>query len=314
MFNNRNLLLGIIIILLLSGVGLLYTRDQPEQENTSLKITASFYPLTYFAEHIGGDLVDITTLIPYNSDVHSWQPSISDIADAEDSDIIIYLGAGLDHWMEEDILETINLEEKEIVEASQGMLIDTGEHDEENEDEHNHEGGDPHLWISPYHAKQIAEKIYQALKTADPENQEYYQSNWEQLESKLTNLDQRYQTELEPATGKTFFVTHSAYGYIAHRYGLEQHGVIGLTADEQPSTSKITEIVDLMIEEQSYVVYIDPIYSSDYAETLKDELTTRTDKTVEILNLYLANGPVDDLDYYEQLEANLENLKQGLVN
>ncbi|MBD3170926.1 hypothetical protein GF326_00480 [Candidatus Bathyarchaeota archaeon] len=314
MSQNRNTLLGIVIILLIVGIGLFYPRNQPTQEESTIKITSSFYPLTYLTEYIGGEKVEVTTLIPYNNDVHSWQPSISDITATEDSDIIIYLGAGLDHWMDEDILETINLEEKEIVEASHGIELASGDHTEEDEAEHDHDEGDPHLWISPYKAKMIAEKIYQAINTVDPDNSDYYQSNWEQLESKLTNLDQRYQTELEPAMGKTFFVTHSAYGYLAKRYGLEQHGVIGLTADEQPSTNKIAEIVDMMIEEESYVFYIDPVYSSDYAETLKDELSTRTGKNVEILNLYLANGPVDDLDYLEQLEANLENLKQGLVN
>jgi zinc transport system substrate-binding protein len=296
----------------------MYPRTRPiAEDDKSLQITVSFYPLAYFAETIGGGQVQVSTLIPYNSEVHSWQPSISDIAETEESDLIIYLGAGLDHWVEDDILESINTEGKVIIEASTGIeLLEGAEHEEHEEEEHEEEGheeGDPHLWVSPYTSYLIAENIYEAVIEADPDNADYYMANWEQLEQSLTSLDQQYQSELAPAAGKTFFTTHSAYGYIAYRYNLEQHGVIGLSADEQPSTATITEIVDEMEEENSFVIYVDPVYSTDYAETLQSELSARTGEQVEILELYLMLGPLDELDYIGQLESNLANLKHGLI-
>jgi zinc transport system substrate-binding protein len=296
----------------------MYPRTRPiAEDDKSLQITVSFYPLAYFAETIGGGQVQVSTLIPYNSEVHSWQPSISDIAETEESDLIIYLGAGLDHWVEDDILESINTEGKVIIEASTGIeLLEGAEHEEHEEEEHEEEGheeGDPHLWVSPYTSYLIAENIYEAVIEADPDNADYYMANWEQLEQSLTSLDQQYQSELAPAAGKTFFTTHSAYGYIAYRYNLEQHGVIGLSADEQPSTATITEIVDEMEEENSFVIYVDPVYSIDYAETLQSELSGRTGEQVEILELYLMLGPLDELDYIGQLESNLANLKHGLI-
>jgi zinc transport system substrate-binding protein len=287
-------------------------------EEQKLQITASFYPLAFFAKTIGGDQVQVSTLIPQNSDVHSWQPSISDITDTEESDLIIYLGAGLDHWMEHDILETINITGKIILEASEGIElieIHEEEHEEHEEEEegHEHEEGDPHLWVSPYTGYMIAENIYNAIIDVDPDNSEYYKETWEELEQTLLNLDQRYQSELAPAAGKTFFTTHSAYGYIEDRYGLEQHGIIGISADEQPSTMKLAEMVDEMEEENSFAIFVDPIYSREYAETLKSELSARTGEQVDILDLYLMLGSMDDLDYLGQLEVNLENLKTGLI-
>ena len=292
----------------------MYPRLQPTEDESKIKIATSFYPLAYLAEKIGGEHVQVSTIIPFNSEVHSWQPSISDIANTEDSDLIIYLGAGLDNWMEEDILESINTDEKIVLEASKGieLLSDDG-HEEEEESEHEHEEGDPHLWVCPYTAFQIAENVYEAIKEADSDNTEYYTTNWVELRETLINLDQQYQSELAPANGKKFFTTHSAYSYIAHRYNLEQSGVIGLSADEQPSTAKIIEIVEAMVEENSYVIYVDPVYSTEYAETLQAELSSRTGEPVEILSLYLMLGPLDDLDYVGQLEANLHNLVQGLV-
>jgi zinc transport system substrate-binding protein len=310
--NNRTIIIAVIAVALITGALLMYPRLQPAEDDSGLKITVSFYPLAYFAEEIGGEHVQVSTLIPYNSEVHSWQPSISDIAETEESGLIIYMGAGLDHWMEDDILETINTDNKVILEASTGIELLLAEGHTED-DGHDHDEGDPHLWVSPYTAHMIAENVYTAIKEADPDNTDYYTTNWEQLEASLTGLDQEYQSMLASATGETFFTTHSAYGYIADRYNLEQHGVIGLSADEQPSTAQITEIVDAMLAESSYVIYVDPVYSTEYAETLQTELSSRTGEPVEILELYLMLGPLDDLDYVAQLEANLDNLKQGLV-
>jgi zinc transport system substrate-binding protein len=324
--NSTKLIIIAVTILAIAGLAYIgLSSRQPEPESTETHIVTSFYPLAYMAEQIGGDKVTVSSVITPGSEIHSWQPSISDIANTEDADLIIYLGAGLDHWMEEDILETIDIDGKIILEASEGIeLVEIHEEEheeheeEENEDEeengHEHEEGDPHLWVSPRTANMIAANIADAIIEADPENQEYYLQKWKEFEEKLQTLDENYVNTLGPVKGKTFFVTHSAYGYIAENYGLEQHGVIGISADEQPSTTQIMDIVEEMISEESYTIYIDPIYSEEYAQTLKTELEIRTGQDVQILKLYLIAGPMDDMDYLEQLQINLENLSKGMID
>jgi zinc transport system substrate-binding protein len=309
--NRNRTIMAIAIVAVLAGiaaVGLSGTDAEPRGSET--RVVASFYPLAYMAEQIGGDKVTVSTLIPPGSEVHSWQPSISDIASAEDADMIIYLGAGLDQWVEEDVLASIDATAKTVVEASEGIrLLETTE----QEEDHGHEEGDPHLWVSPHTALMLAENIAEALMKADPEDEEYYTQRWTAFEQTLRDLDDEYSDTLSTASGKSFFVTHSAYGYVADRYGLKQHGIIGLSADEQPSTGKISEIVEEMTQEGSYVIYVDPVYSDAYAQTLKAELEARTGGSVQILELYLMVGPVEDMDYLDQLEANLNNLARGLV-
>ncbi len=319
--NSKRLKIASVAILAVAVLYMGVTNRQPTLISTELKTVSSFYPITYMAEQIGGDKVTVNSLITPGSEVHSWQPSISDITSAEDADLIIYLGAGLDHWMEEDVLDTIETSGKTILEASEGIELaeihadHEEEHEEEahEEEEHGHDEGDPHLWVSPHTAIMIAENIADALIEADPANQESYRENWAEFKTKLEALDNSYASILAPVSGNTFFVTHSAYGYIAEHYGLEQHGLIGVSADEQPSTSQVIEIVEEMIEDESYTIYVDPLYSEDYAQTLKTELETRTGEEVQILRLYLMTGPMDDLDYLDQLQENLDNLAQGMT-
>jgi len=316
MLTRKNLGIALIVLILATS-GALFFRQRGGPLTTGadkLQVLTSFYPLGYMAEEIGGDEIEVSILIPPGGEVHSWQPSISDIAGAEEADLIIYNGAGLDHWMEEDIIGSIDTSDKIIVEASEGMdLIEMNEEEHAEEGEDEHEEGDPHIWVSPHTALIIANKIFMGLVEADPSNEDYYRGNWESFEDILSSLDEEYSSTLSSTTRRKFFVTHSAYGYVAEDYWLEQHGIIGLSADQQPSTSKISEIVEEMTEEETYVIYIDPVYKDAYARTLKDELESRTGETVKILNLYLMVGSVDDMDYVEQLESNLENLAEGLT-
>lgn len=305
--NSRQKVLIICVLVILGALiahAVIVAMNQEKEEG--LKVVATFYPLAYFAKEIGGEQVTVSCLVPENSEVHSWQPSTSDILAVDEADIVVYNGAGLDHWFEEDILPAIDKSNKIIVETTEGIeLLET-------EDEHDHGSTDPHTWISPYIAKHQAQMIFEAIVKNDPDNEDHYIERWNVTKARLQMLDADYMDSLSNKSKDAIFVTHSAFGYLANRYGFEQHGLIGLAADEQPSTKAIVDLVDLMKDHETYVVYVDPIYSDDYAQTLKSELEAQTDHTVKILKLYFMLGPMDGMDYFEQCEANLDSLEIGL--
>jgi zinc transport system substrate-binding protein len=276
-----------------------------------VQVVASFYPLAYMAEEIGGDRVSVNCLIPYNTEVHAWQPSPSDIVAADKADVLLYNGAGLDHWFEDEILPALGASDRIVAETTDGIELIAGGH--EDEDDHEHSDTDPHTWLSPFIAEQQAENVYNALVAADPDGAAYYAGRWDNLSAKLTALDIRYQTELSTKTNGTVIVAHGAYGYLAYRYNFEQRGILGLSADEQPSSTALADIADLMQEENISTLYVDPIYSDAYVQTLKAEFSSSTGIEVSVYELYLILGPTDDMDYIQQMEQNLDNLKKGLV-
>ena len=299
----------IVIVLTSTAVAAYYSLLQEETEANKIKVVTTLYPFTLFAQQIGGKEVTVKQLIPDNTEAHSWQPSFSDISAVTEADILLYNGASLDYWFEEDILPSIDTSNKIIVETTEGLQLLEGE--PESGEEHE-EPYDPHTWISPFLAKQQAQKIYEALIQSDPTHKDYYSERWQPLAERFKELDNNYISELSDKKKKEIFVAHSAFGYLADRYGFEQHGIIGISADEQPSTSVYTNLIELMIAHEIYVVYVDPVYPKESAQTLKDALETFTDQNVQILKLYLMLGPLDGLDYFGQQEKNLENLKIGL--
>lgn len=314
MNSKQKILLATVIIIIIASISVIsLTTNKPT--STKLNVVTTFYPLTYLTQQIGGDQIQVTQLVPDNTEIHSWEPSASHIVAAQDADIIIYNGAGADRWIQDDIIPALsNAKNRTIVDTTNGLtLIANQEHEKEaGEEGHAHGAYDPHTWISPYMAKQQAQNIYNALVQADPQHESYYTQRWDSLQEQLTQLDNEYSEALGNAAKDTIFVSHEAFGYLATRYGFEQQGVIGLSADEQPSAATIASLVKAMEEKQIYSVYVDPVYSSEYAQTIQNEVQAQTGKQVTILELYLILGQTDGMDLIQQMQANLSDLKTGL--
>jgi zinc transport system substrate-binding protein len=304
------------LIIIITFSLLIYTTTNPLQiESDKLKIVTTFYPITYLTQQIGGDYIEITQLIPDNTEIHNWEPSISHIMAVEDANIIFYNGADADHWLEDDILPALSTlnDNRIIVETTNNLTLITHTESNHKDDGHNHGLYDPHTWISPYMAKQQAENIYNTLVTVDPDHENYYTQKWNSLNKQLDQLDNAYLNKLSNTDKNgVIFVSHEAYGYITDRYGLTQHGVIGLSADQQPSVTTISSIINEMKKYQIYVLYFDPVYSDKYVQTIKNDVQTQTEQTVTLLRLYLMLGPTDGLNYLEQMQTNLTNLQTGL--
>jgi zinc transport system substrate-binding protein len=298
---------AIIVVMVVFSTA--FYAQQNKTETDKLKVVATFYPLAFFAQQIGGEEVIVNQLIPDNTEVHTWQPSFDDILAIEEAEVIIYNGAALDHWFKNDILPVINASNKVIVETTTGVkLIETGtEHAGEHEELY-----DPHTWINPFIAKQQAQNIYEALIQKDPDHETYYSERWQTLKTRFEELDNEYLNGLSTKSKEDIFIAHSAFGYLAERYGFKQHGVIGISADEQPNTKVYANLVENMTKYKTYVVYVDPVYTEESVQTLKNELERLSGQDVKILKLYLMLGTIDGLDYFGQQEKNLENLKIGL--
>jgi len=300
-----------VIIILLAALATAFYTPQNKTENSKLKVVATFYPLAFFAQQIGGELVTVKQLIPDNTEVHNWQPTLADIVALDEADLILYNGASLDHWFEDDVFPILDTSNKIILETTEGIqLLETGQ---ENYPEHGHEGiYDPHTWISPFIAKQQAQNIYEAMTQKDPIHSDSYEERWQSLEARFDELDNSYMSELSTKHKNDIFVSHSAFGYLAFRYGFTQHGVIGIAADEQPSALTYANLVKLMQEHETYIVYVDPVYAGESAQTLGTDLERLSGVDVQILKLYFMLGKIDGLDYFGQMQNNLENLKIGL--
>lgn len=294
---------AVAVMGLVLGAGIYTALQTSAPDDQRWRVVATFYPLAYMTQAIGGQYVSVRTLVPANTDIHSWQFRYSDVQAADNAHLLVYNGAHLDPWFEEDVLSAIDTSDSLVINTTVNVSLISGQ---------GQQGMDPHTWISPYTARQQARAIYEGLVHMDPAHQEYYRQRWENLSQHLVHLDKQYAESLISAPKDIIFVTHAAFGYLAHRYNFTQHAVIGLSADEQPSVSALVSLIDSMEEHHTYVLYVNPLYSDQEAEALASTLEARTGQPVMVLKLYVMLGPMDGLDYLQQMEQNLENLKKGL--
>ncbi|MFV0533892.1 MAG: metal ABC transporter substrate-binding protein [Cumulibacter sp.] len=185
---------------------------------------------------------------------------------------------------------------------------DEGEdHADEGEEGHDHDHGglDPHIWLDPTHMLQMGEAIKDELVDLDPDNAEVFEGNYEKLADELTGLDEQFTVGLAQCESKEFVTTHTAFGYLAQAYGLEQVGILGLAAEE-PSPQKLDEVQHYVNDHDVTTIFFESGVSDDYAQTVADATGAET-----AVLLPLETAP-ESGDYISAMQDNLAALQKAL--
>ncbi|WP_018659758.1 metal ABC transporter solute-binding protein, Zn/Mn family [Allofustis seminis] len=186
---------------------------------------------------------------------------------------------------------------------------DHGEHDHH----HDHGGVDPHNWLDPQEVIRQVDVIKEALIEADPEGKEVYEKNAEAFKKELEALDHEYEEAFHEAKARVFVVQHKAFGYLAHRYHLEQVAASGVNTEAEPTPQALAELNEVVKETQVPVIYYQSGANSKIAETISAETGT---KIAVLYDLERApkdvEGAKDDMSYVEAMRFNLEQLKKSI--
>jgi len=287
--------------------------DSNINEKDTIIVYTSFYPMYDFASKIGGNRIQVTNMVPAGGEPHDWEPTATNIVNLEDADMFIYNGAGMEHWVE-DILESLENKDLVAVEASQGIDLMNGEHHHGEDEDHDEDEDmvyDPHVWLSPMNAKIEMENIKSALVEIDPENKEYYENNYSTFVNELDILDKEFRDTLSKLPNKDIIVSHEAFGYLCQAYGLNQIGIQGLSADAEPSSAKMGEIIDFVKENNIKVIFFEELGSQKISQTIADETNAEVDVLNPIGGLTEEQIEAGD-DYFSIMRKNLEALKSAL--
>lgn len=189
------------------------------------------------------------------------------------------------------------------------------ENDADHEESHEHEtvdmaNADPHIWVDLLNAAVMVDNIAAALMEADPDNHGYYEQNAAAYRAQLMELHEEYQDKLAGARGKEFITSHAAFGYLAHRYGLIQVPLRGLSAEAEPTPARMAEVVELVREKNIRYIFFESLVSPKVSEVIAAEAGAET----------LVLNPVEGLtagemaagkDYLAVMRENLVNLQKS---
>jgi len=306
---RQKVFVAIVAVMILALVSAGYALSPPaDRDDGRLRVVATFYPLYYFASEIGGNRTHVSSLIPFNSEPHSWQPAPSDIVRADKADVFVYNGAGIEPWVGKLLGTLQNRNSMKVVDTSRGIDLLAGDADSPS-------GRNPHFWIDPVRAKSQVENIRAGLVAADPAGAQYYGQRADELKTRLDALDSDFREGLQNRTKDTIVTTHEGFDYLAARYSFSAHSVLGISPDQEPSARKMMEMVDIVNEHGLDVVFGEPVYSDKFMRTVAGEVSHQTGKNVRVLvldGIHGRAGPHAGMDYFQIQRENLANLKTGL--
>lgn len=270
-------------ILLISTGSLVSCRQAPtptiQASAKPLTVTVTLPPQAYFVQRIGGDLVQVNTLIEAGIDPHTYEPKPEQLRQMANSQLYLAIGGGIEQgWLSRFTGANPRLQ---VTDTSQGITKipqifaghdhDHGHDHGEKSAGHDHESGlDPHIWLSPRLVKQQAQTIYQALVQQDPQNQATYQANLQQFLAELDQLDQQIRQQLKPVKNRAFMIFHPEWGYFAKDYGLK---MLAIQAEgQEPSAGQLADIIKQAKQNQVKVIFTQPEFNPQTAEVIAKQL------------------------------------------
>ncbi|SCZ02609.1 zinc transport system substrate-binding protein [Lysinibacillus sp. TC-37] len=344
------LLLVAVLALFTAACGDKSSTSQKSDDKDTLSIYTTVYPLSYFAQRIGGDFVEVSSIYPAGANEHTFEPTQKDMMKLADANIFFYIGLGLEGFVEnakktlanEDVtmVATADTVSDEKLAISTGHVHAEDEHDEHNhaatEEEHDHEHDhaategehdheadehghdehehgdiDPHVWLSPTISQDLALAIKNTLVEKMPAQESTFNENYEALVKELQDLDNDFKAMADKAPNKTFFVSHAAFGYIAGQYGFTQVPIAGLNSQNEPSQKELTKIVDKANELHIHYILFEQNVSSKLAEVIQKEVGAES-LVLHNLSVLTADDEKNKETYFTLMQKNIQTLEKAL--
>ncbi|MDP9832224.1 metal ABC transporter substrate-binding protein [Trueperella abortisuis] len=309
----------------------------------ALKVTTSFYPLSYLAERIGADHVAITDLTPPGSDAHGVELSPKEVAELSQSDLVLYiakLSPAIDDAITASGVSAVNIGESVNLlpfdalgtDPHDGEDHDHADHDADHADHdadhadhdaeahdheaHDHEEGDghdhgthdPHFWTDPARMILAADTVAEKLAGLDEANRATYEANAKAVKADLQALvDELKGIDATQCRTDSFLVSHKAFSYLALEAGLNQIGIAGFDPEIEPSPARIREIQDIVTEHDINTVFATSDGETKTAKAIGDDLGLK----VDVLDP-AATQRDPNMDYIDVLKQDISLLRSSM--
>lgn len=266
-----------LILTLLLIILLIFSKSFPQDKN----ITVSIPPIGSITKYIVGDLWKISVLLPSNTNPHLFEPTPQIMKEIEKTKIIIINGKDVDLWAKR---------LADSVKRNTLVLSDYLKIKEEN----------PHFWLDPILAKDIANIIYNKISSTDPSNKNHYLENLNKFNKQIDELNKYIIKELSPFKNREIIAYHPSFYYFFKRYNIKVLSYIEEGEGKELSLKKISEIINLIKSKNIKYIVKEPFVNNPILETIQKETK------VKIMDM----DPLGyNKDYFELIKENVKILK-----
>jgi len=301
-----NKILSVFFVILVAGCA----SHMNNSQDVTPSVVSSFYPIEYIVSQIEPELLQHNLVGQKN--IHGFDLSTTDVVMMEKADLVIGLNLELEPWLKASLDKNLVLANTDLTLLEANGFFQQDKHEDEHGDEHeedehvdDHDHGDltfdPHVWMSPKNMMQMAENIYNALTSKNLLSNNAEQ-RLNQLKINLAELDNKFENELQNCQEKTAFISHDSFAYLEDAYGLELTHILGLSSMDRLSFKDVGELEQV----SASAVLVEALENLEYANLVKKDLN------LESFVVYNLSKKVDDLDYLQMQNINLESIKSAL--
>jgi zinc/manganese transport system substrate-binding protein len=299
--NAVSLLLG---CLALAATPLMAMAQNPDK----LKVVATFSILGDLARNVGGDRVEVMTLVGPNGDAHVYSPTPADGRRLTEAKVVFSNGLKFEGWI--DRLIRSSGAKASAIEAAKGVKPLKGE--EESGHGHGHAGIDPHAWQSIGNAKIYVANIRAALIAADAAGKSIYEANAAEYLKKLDDLDQEIKGLVAriPADRRKIITSHDAFRYFEDAYGIDFVSPQGVSTDAEASAKDVARIIQQIKRERITAVFVENVSDARLMERIAKETGARIGSQVYSDALSEPNGQAGT--YIDMMRHNIRAFSTAL--
>jgi zinc transport system substrate-binding protein len=296
----------IVLILILVMILVLMYSENKKTVSSKPQVTVSTFALYDISTKLLHTVADVSMLIPFGKDIHSYEMTPQDRVRVEKSRLFIYSGAGLEPW-------TKNFStHPNAIDMSQYVTLREAEQHHNHEHEHGDHTYDPHYWLDINNMIKMTQKLRDIFKETFPkEFSEKITTNARHYIKQLQSLDELYKKRLSTCKRDTIVVSHNAFGYLADQYGFHVIALTGLSPDAMPSAKELAHLSDLVHEKRISVLFNEPYQSDQLIQSVAKEANARVDTLQPLANIS-AREALEMRDYALMMQLNLRKIYAAL--
>ena len=309
----RHLRAGAFAALSLLGAPVLFATSAHAEP---MPVVTSFTILADMTRQIGGERVQVHSLVGENGNAHAFQPSPSDARRLGSAKLVIINGLGFEGWIER-LVRASGYPGKVAVASTGIKALDMPEgchhhHHGEHGHDHAHGGSDPHAWQDAGNALQYVDNITAALSEADPDGKALYASNAERYKGEIKALDAAIRQAFAalPEARRRVVTSHDAFAYFGRAYGMKFIAPLGINSEVEPSAREVGWLIRQIRQEQIPAVFMENITDPRLIERISKESGARLGGTLYSDSLSDENGPVPT--YLTMMRYNADTLSAAL--
>ncbi|CAN7318084.1 zinc ABC transporter substrate-binding protein AztC [Aminobacter sp. LjRoot7] len=281
-----------------------------------LKVVASFSIIGDFAKNVGGDRIELTTLVGPDGDAHVYEPSPADAVTMSKADVVLVNGLQFEGFLQR--LVEASATKASVVELTKGVepikMKEDHEHAAEAGGDHHHHGDlDPHAFQSIANAKIYVKNIADAFCAADTTGCDAYKSNADAYTAKLTAAETEVKEAVAaiPQAKRTIITSHDAFGYFENAYGLTFLAPEGISTEAEASAADVAALISQVRGDKASAIFVENITNPRLVEQISAETGVKVGGTLYSDALSKADGPAPT--YIDMMKSNIATIKGAIL-